>query len=303
MTDEHGETDLTPEEQADVAAALAKLGYLAAPESPHASVEASAPMPPVMPPVMPPDVWDRMVDALNAPPALATVTPLRPRRRLLPGLAAAAVAVIAIGVGVSVMRPAASDVADAPAAVAPADEVPSSAAKVGVDADPAAAPAADPAAASDETVQVPPPSDGPMVGAAAPQTRAMIMPTRYLMSSGTEYTTGALDQQVDGLLQKVGAASPVLASAVPTPTSMTPVGMGGFTSDLVALRECITGVMHSTASAALVVDRATFDGGDAGIIIVPQADRVDVWIVGPDCTRQAPAVLHHMMHAWSASKS
>jgi hypothetical protein len=246
---------------------------------------------------MPPDVWDRMVDALNAQPALATVTPLRPRRRLLPGLAAAAVAVIAIGVGVSVMRPAASDVADAPAAVAPADEVPSSAAKAGVDS------AADPAAASDETVQVPPPSDGPMVGAAAPQTRAMIMPTRYLMSSGTEYTTGALDQQVDGLLQKVGAASPVLASAVPTPTSMTPVGMGGFTSDLVALRECITGVMHSTASAALIVDRATFDGGDAGIIIVPQADRVDVWIVGPDCTRQAPTVLHHMMHAWSASKS
>ena len=284
MTDEPGGAELSPQEQAEVAAALAQVRFLASADSPAATeTDISS---------MPADVWDRLVAALDSQPTLASVTPLRPRRRLLPGLAAAAVAVIALGVGVSVMRPAASDVADGPVvAAAPSDEPSTSEAK-------AAAPAA---AAADETVQAPPPSDGPMVGAAAPQTRAMIMPTRFLMSSGTEYTTGALDQQVDGLLQKVGAASPVLASAVPTPTSMTPVGTGGFTSDLVALRECITGVMHSTASAALVVDRATFDGGDAGIIIVPQTDQVDVWIVGPDCSRQAPAVLHHMMHAWSTS--
>jgi hypothetical protein len=277
MTDDLGDADLTPEQESQVVAALDGLNFLASPESPRGSDETVA--------QMPPEVWDRMVAALDAQPALATVTPLRPRRRLLPGIAAAAVAVIVVGVGVSVMRPTGSTVADAPAPSVPTPAQTAVAAKA--------------EAAPDAAVQAPPPSTGPMVGAAAPQTRSMIMPTRFLMSSGTDYTSEAIDQQVDGLLEKVGAATPALADAVPTPTAMAPVGEAGFTADLAALRDCITGIMHSSASTALIVDRATFDGGDAGIVIVPQVGEVDVWVVSPNCTAQAPTVLRHVMHAWA----
>jgi hypothetical protein len=84
---------------------------------------------------------------------------------------------------------------------------------------------------------------------------------------------------------------------------MTPVGEAGFTADLGALRDCITGIMHSSGSTALIVDRATFDGGDAGIVIVPQAGEVSVWIVGPACTSQAPRILRHVLHAWASNKN
>ena len=281
MTDDLGEADLTPEQDAQVTAALEGVRFLAAPDSPRG---ADAPVAPI-----PSDVWGRMVAALDAQPTLATVTPLRPRRRLLPGIAAAAVAVVLVGVGVSVMRPTGSTVADAPAPSAPTPAQTAVAAKA--------------EAVPDAAVQAPPPSIGPMVGAAAPQTRSMIMPTRFLMSTGTDYTSEAIDQQVDGLLQKVGAASPALAGAMPTPTAMTPVGEAGFTADLAALRDCITGLMHSSASTALIVDRATYDGGDAGIVIVPQVDQVDVWVVGPHCTAQAPTVLRHVLHAWATSSN
>jgi len=289
MTDEPDTSDLTPQEQAQLAAALEQVRFLAPPESPGAPTPPSA--------VMPPEVWNRMVAALDAQPALATVTPLRPRRRILPGLAAAAVAVIALGVGVSVMRPAASNVADAPAAPARSTAPVATVNATSSSAKAAAAPAAE------ESLQAPPPTDGPMAGAVAPQTRAMIMPTRFLMSSGTQYTSAALDQQVDGLMQKVGAASPALADAVPTPTAMSTVGEVGFTADLGALRDCITGIMHSSSATALVVDRATFDGHDVGIVVVPQVAEVDVWIVGPSCSSQAPAVLRHVMHAWSTKSN
>jgi len=289
MTDEPDMSELTPQEQAQLAAALQEVRFLAAPDSPDAFTEPGA--------VMPTEVWNRLVAALDAQPALASVTPLRSRRRLLPGLAAAAVAVIAIGVGVSVMRPAASNVADAPvvssASTAPVATVDTAASA----AKTAAAPAAQ------ESLQAPPPTDGPMVGAVAPQTRAMIMPARFLMSSGTQYTSAAFDQQVDGLMQKVGVASPALADAVPTPTAMAVVGEAGFTADLGALRDCITGIMHSSSSTALIVDRATFDGRDVGIVIVPQVAEVDVWIVGPSCTSKAPSVLRHVMHAWSSQNN
>lgn len=284
MADDLGEAELTPEQEAQVAAALTGVRFLAAPDSPSGEEPITT--------SMPTEVWNRMVVTLDAQPALATVTPLRPRRRLLPGIAAAAVAVILVGVGVSVMRPTGSPVANAPATPGPPASngaIPASAAKA--------------AAAPNAEVQAPPPSTGPMVGAAAPQTRSMIMPTRYLMSTGTDYRSDSLEEQVDGLLQQVGAATPALADAVPTPTTMAPVGSTGFTADLVALRDCITGIMHSSVSTALIVDRATFDGGDAGIVIVPQVGEVDVWVVGPNCNAQAPSVVRHVMHAWAGKNN
>jgi hypothetical protein len=129
----------------------------------------------------------------------------------------------------------------------------------------------------------------------------MIMPTRVLMTSGTDYTSAGLDQQVDGLLSRAGAMTPELGKAMPTPVALTPVGTDGFTADVAALRDCITGLMHSSSATALIVDRATFDGGDAGIVVVPSSDRLDVWVVGPDCTASAPAIVHHLLHEWAVA--
>jgi len=291
MIDEEPTAELTPEQRMLVSEALAEVHFLAADDSPNAVTSPSS--------TIPPDVWARISSSLEAEsatrqPRLATVTPLRPRRRWLPGVAAAAVAVIAVGVGATVMRPAAVTVADAPAAApVPATNSPADARK-------SAAPADAAAMSADVSADV---SATPMVGGAAPTTRSMIMPTRMLMSSGTQYTSTQLDTQIDGLLNQVGATTPELMSAIPTPAAVTTVGTTGFTADLNALRDCITGIMHSHSASALIVDRATFDGGDAGIVIVPQAQQIDVWIVGPECSSSAPRVLRHLLHAWASNNN
>jgi hypothetical protein len=288
MIDEEPTAELTPEQLTLVAEALSEVRFLAAEESPRGVTTSSSS---AHSSTIPPDVWVRISASLEAEsaagqPRLASVTTLRSRRRWLPGVAAAAVAVIAVGVGAAMMRPAAVTVADAPAAApVPATNIPADARK-------SAAPA-DAAAMSAEVLA------NPMVGGTAPTTRSMIMPTRMLMSSGTQYTSTQLDTQIDGLLSQVGASTPELMSAMPTPAAVTTVGTTGFTADLNALRDCITGIMHSHSASALIVDRATFDGGDAGIVIVPQAQQIDVWIVGPECSSTAPRVLRHLLHAWS----
>ena len=284
MIDEDPAAELTPEQMALLTEALAEVRFLASDESPSGVSSPSS--------NIPPDVWMRISACLEAEsatrhPRLASVTQLRPRRRWLPAIAAAAVAVIAVGVGATVIRPAAVTVADAPAAA------PVPATNVSADARKSAAPA-DAAALSAQV------SATPMVGGAAPTTRSMIMPTRMLMSSGTQYTSTQLDTQIDGLLSQVGATTPELISAMPTPDAVTTVGTTGFTADLTALRDCITGIMHSHSASALIVDRATFDGGDAGIVIVPEAAQIDVWVVRPECTATSPNVVRHVLHAWAS---
>ena len=284
MIDEDPAAELTPEQLALLTEALAEVRFLAADESPSGVSSPSS--------NIPPDVWMRISASLEAEsatrhPRLASVTQLRPRRRWLPAIAAAAVAVIAVGVGATVMRPAAVTVADAPAAA------PVPATNVSADARKSAAPA-DAATLSAQVAAT------PMVGGAAPTTRSMIMPTRMLMSSGTQYTSTQLDTQIDGLLSQVGATTPELISAMPTPDAVTTVGTTGFTADLTALRDCITGIMHSHSASALIVDRATFDGGDAGIVIVPEAAQIDVWVVRPECTATSPNVVRHVLHAWAS---
>lgn len=294
MTDESP----TPDDELLAGELLAHLDFLAAPGSPRAGDASDVPVvrPDATSPPMPDAVWERLTAALAAEPRLAPVVQMRPRRRWLPAMAAAAVAVVAVGVVATVMRPTATPVADAPVAQPPGAA--SARASAGTPVDSAAKAQAAPVA---DGVQAPPPDPGPMVGAPAPTTRSMIMPTRVLMTSGTQYTSAGLDQQVDGLLTRAGAATPDLSSAVPTPVALAPVGQGGFTADLTALRDCITGLMHSSSATALIVDRATFDGADAGIVIVPSRGRVDVWVVGPECGSTAPAIMHHLLHDWTAA--
>lgn len=236
--------------------------------------------------------------ASTAPAAAAPVVALASQRRrttLLSGLVAAGVAVIAVGVGVTVLQPAATPVAGEAIQKAPPSDGPpvGAAAPAPVAAVPSSQAQADTAA---------PESSAPLALAApAPAGRSMIMPTRVLTSTGTPYTAAQLDEQVGSLLATVQAQSPEQAAAMPTPTALDPVGSDGVTSNMASLRDCITGLMHSASATALVVDRSSFDGGDAAIIVMPGATSVDVYVVAPDCSAAAPDVLHHVLHAWTGT--
>ena len=99
------------------------------------------------------------------------------------------------------------------------------------------------------------------------------------------------------------------------------------TGSLENLRSCVTEITQSESSQAIFVDRATFEGMDAGVIVIPMAmfegmdtlatsdDRMkfaatlessgtdlgalDVWVVGPGCGSVALDVYSHVSHSFN----
>lgn len=138
-------------------------------------------------------------------------------------------------------------------------------------------------------------------------------PARRVLASGTDYQPQTLRSQVVNLLKQVGANQPGDFARMPTDDQLT-AGTSGFTADLTALRACITGLTQSDLAQALVVDRARYSGGDAGLVVIPEdfvpasiageptattqtpSGNVDIWIVEPDCSRLDPGVIAHLLH-------
>lgn len=275
---------------------------------------------------MPAEVWDRLEQVLSdeaatrvpsaaaagaAPPA-AEVVPLAARRRrtpLLAGLAAAAAAVIAVAVITPQLTgggsgdivataevPAASPAllsaeGAAPpdsgaAANAPADEGPAAAAPK-AEAAPPAAPEVEPAPDT----------------AASPRSRAEeMLAVRQVTSTGTDYTPDSMDDAVMKLVDTVGASRTRLMSSVtqePDPTE----GDSGFTATVEGLATCVRSLTQAADRQALVIDRATYQGVDVGIVVVPVGiaaidhampfTQIDIWVVPPDCGASTDAVLWH----------
>ena len=145
-----------------------------------------------------------------------------------------------------------------------------------------------------------------------------VQPARVVLASGTDYTPAGLGTQVTGLLDRVGVDDAEDARAMPIETSLPAVGASGFTASMTALRECITALTESTQSQALVVDRATYQGSDAGVVVAPTYDdppstspaptatlttdmgELDVWVVNPDCSVVDPSVMLHVLHRWAS---
>jgi hypothetical protein len=91
---------------------------------------------------------------------------------------------------------------------------------------------------------------------------------------------------------------------------------GGFTQTWQALRECMTWLAKSRAAEALVVDRATYEGADAGIIVTPAGlvdpatsppptavvptpmGILDVWVVKPECQKARDGLVEHVPYTW-----
>ena len=270
--------DDTPDE--DVRAALADLTFL------------NPAVAPVLDP-MPADVWTRLQGALDNEaadraaanhPNVVVLTPAnRPSRgmRWAGGLVAASVAIVAVGLAVGTMRSDSQDVvaiaggAASPTALSADERV----AELG--ATPEAMVAEDTTAA----LAVPP-----------------AMPAaRMVMSSTTNYLPEQLRGQVVSLVKDAGFTTPKDAMEKVVPPVLMPVE-SGFTASWEALRACLTWLTNSPDSQALIVDRATYAGHDAGVIVAPataqDADSTtpsptvtmdtgygafDVWVVNPDC--------------------
>jgi hypothetical protein len=240
---------------------------------------------------MPGDVWDRLSLALAhesaqraaathenvvalAPPDLAA-GPRRSGPRWGSILVASSVAVIAVGLSVGVLRGSGSSsnvvAGDAVVASALTTTAPAAAAFA------APAPTA-PAGGSSFDAEV----------LAAPQRMSfagMVPPTRMLVDSNVDYTDDQLPQQVSTVMSTLDDPSPK-ATAAPTELMASAIPAGGFTATAEALRNCITKLTQAAESTVMLVDRSTFEGQDAGIVVAPEpppSPLVRVWVVDPDC--------------------
>jgi len=259
-------------------------------ETPDPTADLGGPLPPLDPelaawlaaapaPTMPAEVWERIEGALAAQPPftasdaapVAAATPSssvsdlseqrRRRSRVLPVLAGAAGVVLVGAVVVPAMR-----------------------------AGNAPAPVADQAGGAPASVVAAPDPSPDMV--AAPKSAAM---PRMMMSTGTDYASAAMPDQVAPLLQTAGLtdAAAVATMSSTLPTELAPVGTGGFTSSPESLADCMGRLgMTPDGPPALVVDRATFDGADVGVVVTVntlpasagEPAVLDVIVVGSACS-------------------
>ena len=232
------------------------------------------------PEAMPPEVWTRLERALHREAAdrapaggTAEVVPMRRRRPMLAGLLGAAAAVVAVAV-----------------------LVPTVVQRNAEEAAPVAAPKMNAGSASAMALMAAPPMDAAPMDAAS---MGADMPARQVIASGRSYSAGDMTQDIAALVDSVGAGHARLLSSVsqePTPTE----GASGFTATLDGVTACVQALTASTERQALVIDRATFNGKDAAIVIVPSAidpsapmTQIDVWVVGPDCSTAHASVVWH----------
>jgi len=101
-------------------------------------------------------------------------------------------------------------------------------------------------------------------------------------ASGRNYTTAALRAAVPALVstQRRAAGAPVQA----------PPELAGL-REPPALARCVAELAGRAGVAPLAVDLARFAGKPAAVVVLPEAGRasmLDVWVVGPGCTRGNP---------------
>lgn len=153
-----------------------------------------------------------------------------------------------------------------------------------------------PAPVADAAVQQSLPEADAMVKSGAP------MPTSRLLASGTDYSATSLGSQITSLFRDtLGIAKAADVDAVPQET-VTPLPGDDFMSDMGSLRTCVQTLAGTPSGRALVVDRGSFAGQPAGLIVIstwdhdmpsmvnpsalvatPKGD-LAVWIVDPACT-------------------
>jgi len=223
------------EVQADIAALLGSWGRGISAE-PHSGGEYGDER-------VPADVWDRVLGAVQAEHERSAEEAGK-GRRILPGgrwttpLVAASVVALALVVATTVLdrsgSPDPAVVADAPVSAEGSNE--------------AAALATSP---SPQIVQA-----------------GIVPPAKKVMALTDELSSDSIADTVDEILTGVGVEEPTDVLAMPEET-WQPTG-DGMTADAKVLRDCITKVTKVETSQALLVLRASVNGLDAGVIVVPE---------------------------------
>ena len=193
---------------------------------------------------VPADVWDRVLDGVQAEHERAAAEEAGKGRRILPGgrwttpLVAASAVALALVVGTTVLDRSGSQdpavVADAPVSAEGSND--------------AAALATSP---SPQIVQA-----------------GFVPPAKKVMALTDDLSADSIADTVDEILTGVGVEEPTDVLAMPEET-WQPTG-DGMTADPQVLRDCITKVTKVETSQALLVLRASVNGLDAGVIVVPE---------------------------------
>jgi hypothetical protein len=281
--------DVDPAELAAVQQLLAGLAFLRPDQTPAATGSEPEPMPDW--------AWERIRTALAAETARAAA-PVPGRSRLARwggGLVAASVAVLAVGVAVTAFQGSGSG----DAVVAGGEQAPVASAAALL----AEAPVDDTAAGAAAAPNADAPSADAKEGAGAelfstPERLSfagMVPPAQMVVDSDTDYTSGGLRGQVRSVLSQFGMADQQEAEKVMTasaPVEVEDVPDSGFTATAESLRDCIDRLTADADATALLVDRATYEGQDAGVVVAPEdaaatsapdVSELQVWVVDEDC--------------------
>jgi len=128
------------------------------------------------------------------------------------------------------------------------------------------------------------------------------LPASRLTASGTDYSATSLGSQVTSLFRDtLGLAKATGIDAMPR-QEVRAIPGDDFMSDVGTLRTCVQSLAGTPAGHALVVDRGSFEGRPAGLIVIstwdhdmtsmitpsalvttPKGD-LAVWVVDPTCT-------------------
>jgi hypothetical protein len=138
---------------------------------------------------------------------------------------------------------------------------------------------------------------------------------KVVLASNTVYSPKTLRRQVADLVRKEGITSPEMAATLAAVTTDLP-SVTGFTETWDALRECLTRLAMPPDATALLVDRGTYEGEPAGVIVAPDTGvdyaaagespaptetiataggLFDIWVVDEDCEQPTMTTLDNVL--------
>lgn len=119
-----------------------------------------------------------------------------------------------------------------------------------------------------------------------------------VLESGTHYTEQTVAEDVSRLLAapERTAGTTEQTDAPAEPKTAERVSATSRLADPEALAQCVRELAPGGKARPLLVDLARFNGREAAVIVLPrpgEEDRLEIWVVGPGCTRGNAHTLHY----------
>jgi len=112
--------------------------------------------------------------------------------------------------------------------------------------------------------------------------------------AGTEGLSASSSAGPVGSAATPTASTPLPATVSRSAEATTKASSGGALLAGAALTDCLVQLTGTTGSAAVAVDRGTYEGAPADVVVIPSADdstTLDVWVLSPGCTASTANVL------------